>query len=294
MHFPPTLNGPLAAAGLAVWLVLAAPAWAADFTSDRIAVETTGEGPDVILVPGLNSSPAVWDDLTATLEGYRFHLVQVNGFAGLPAGANAEGPVVAPVAEEIARYIDEEGLEAPALIGHSMGGTVSVLVAARFPDAVGRLMVVDVPAFMGGIMGATPETATAMAESMKAETLSLGEDARVARETAMITAGVHDEAARRLVIEDMLASDPVVAAEAMYDITVTDLRPELAAITAPTTVVFVTPAGAPGMTREQVEGFYAMEYGGVRDLTLEFVAGSGHYVMLDKPEVFAALVENFL
>lgn len=294
MHFPPTLNGPLAAAGLAVSLVLAAPAWAADFTSDRIAVETTGEGPDVILVPGLNSSPAVWEDLTATLKGYRFHLVQVNGFAGLPAGANAEGPVVAPVAEEIARYIDEAGLEVPALIGHSMGGTVSVLVAARFPEAVGRLMVVDVPAFMGGIMGATPETVEQMAESMKAETLSLGEDERVVRETAMITAGVHDGAARRLVIEDMLASDPVVAAEAMYDITVTDLRPELAAITAPTTVVFVTPAGASGMTREQVEGFYAMEYGGVRDLTLEFVAGSGHYVMLDKPEVFAALVEDFL
>jgi pimeloyl-ACP methyl ester carboxylesterase len=57
--------------------------------------------------------------------GRRYHVVQLNGFAGLPVGGAAQGPVAAPAAEEIARYIREAGLKKPAVIGHSMGGTMA-------------------------------------------------------------------------------------------------------------------------------------------------------------------------
>ena len=46
----------------ALVLVLA-PACAADFTSDRIKVTAEGEGRDVILIAGLNSSPRVWREM---------------------------------------------------------------------------------------------------------------------------------------------------------------------------------------------------------------------------------------
>src|SRR5688572_15750607 len=60
------------------------------FGSDRISVVTRGSGPDIVLVPGLDSHRDVWDGLADSLEGrYRLHLVQVNGFAGLAPGANA-------------------------------------------------------------------------------------------------------------------------------------------------------------------------------------------------------------
>src|SRR3712207_139114 len=91
------------------------------FTSDRIAVAVRGQGPDVVLIPGLSSSPEVWESTIAAVPGYRYHVVHVSGFAGRPAGANANGPVVAPVAEEIARYIREAGLGRPAIGGHSLG-----------------------------------------------------------------------------------------------------------------------------------------------------------------------------
>src|SRR5687768_8392054 len=89
----------------------ALPAPPPAFASDRIVVERVGEGPDVLLVPGLSSSPEVWRSATHAVPGYRYHLVHVSGFAGRPAGANAAGPVVEPVAEEIARYIRESGLK---------------------------------------------------------------------------------------------------------------------------------------------------------------------------------------
>jgi len=106
-------------------LAAATPAAAAPFKSDRIAVEVKGKGPDVVLIPGLSSSPRVWDTTVAALPGYRYHLVHVAGFDGLASGANAKGAVVAPVAEEIARYVSQTHLKKPAIVGHSLGGAAS-------------------------------------------------------------------------------------------------------------------------------------------------------------------------
>ena len=96
------------AAGAALPL---ANALAAPFASERITVRTEGSGPDVVLIPGLNSSPRTWASTVAAMPGYRYHLVQVSGFAGQPASANKEGNVAAPVAEEIARHIKEAELK---------------------------------------------------------------------------------------------------------------------------------------------------------------------------------------
>src|SRR5687768_1840013 len=101
-----------------------APAAAADpaFQSDRIAVTMVGEGPDVVLVPGMTSSPSAWRTVTPNVPGYRYQLVQVKGFAGTEPEGNVHGQVVASAADEIARYVRESRLASPALVGHSMGG----------------------------------------------------------------------------------------------------------------------------------------------------------------------------
>ena len=137
-----------------------AGAAAAPFASERITVRLEGSGPDVVLIPGLNSSPRAWASTVAALPGYRYHLVQVSGFAGQAAGANKSGTVAAPVAEEIARYIGESNLKQPAVIGHSMGGTIGMMLAARHPESLSRLMVVDMVPYMGPLFagpGASPE-----------------------------------------------------------------------------------------------------------------------------------------
>src|SRR5580698_6550482 len=65
----------------------------AEPVSDRITVTVRGKGPDVVLIPGLTCSSAVWDATVARLEGrYRLHIVQVAGFAGAPSRSNTQGP----------------------------------------------------------------------------------------------------------------------------------------------------------------------------------------------------------
>ena len=88
---------------LAFLLALAAPvlavpaapmaAAAAAFEPTRFTAEVVGTGPDVILIPGLTASKNVWRPTVAAVPGYRYHLIQVSGFAGAPARGNAEGAV---------------------------------------------------------------------------------------------------------------------------------------------------------------------------------------------------------
>lgn len=73
----------------------------------------------------------------------RLHLISVRGFGELAAGANASGAVMAAVAAEVRRYITEQRLDRPAIIGHSMGGQVGLRVAADAGARIGRVMVVD-------------------------------------------------------------------------------------------------------------------------------------------------------
>lgn len=272
----------------------------APFESGRFHVRVDGpEHPvgDVILVPGLTSSPEVWEGLTETLKGrYRVHRVHVQGFAGAPAEDNATGPVSAPVAEDLARYIAEQGLEKPAVIGHSMGGTIAMMLAARHPDSVGKLMVVDMVPFMGAMFGgpgATAESVAPVADQIHAVMANGPREAYNAQATASINGMINTESLRAGPIRDMETSDQKVAAAAFRELIVTDLRPELARITAPTTVLYVK-FNDPRMTPEITDGIYQASFATLPGAELKRIDDSAHFIMLDQPAVFAAEVNAFL
>jgi pimeloyl-ACP methyl ester carboxylesterase len=272
----------------------------AAFESSRFHVRVDGpEHPigDVILVPGLTSSPEVWEGLTETLKDrYRVHRVHVQGFAGAPAEDNATGPVSAPVAEDLARYIAEQGLEKPAVIGHSMGGTIAMMLAARHPDSVGKLMVVDMVPFMGAMFGgpgATAESVAPVADQIHAGMANGPREAYNAQATASINGMINTETLRAGPIRDMETSDQKVAAAAFRELIVTDLRPELARITAPTTVLYVK-FNDPRMTPEITDGIYQASFANLPGAELKRIDDSAHFIMLDQPAVFAAEVNAFL
>jgi pimeloyl-ACP methyl ester carboxylesterase len=291
----------LAAASTAVALGACAtiPPAAQPFVSDRIAVSVEGSGADVVLIPGLTSHPEIWDTTAAHLvgTGHRVHRVWVSGFAGRPAGANAAGDQVGqPVAAEIARYIREQGLNRPAVIGHSMGGWMGMVLAARNPDLVSRLMVVDMMPFMGAMFGppgATPDQVQPVAEQIREGIRSTPEDQRRTRAEATIAGMIRTESLREAPIQHTLDSDYDVAGRSFYELVVTDLRPELANIAAPTTVLYVTPTGAP-LTDAQLDEYYRLSYANIGGVRLVRIPDSAHFIMFDNPTRFFSEVDAFL
>lgn len=268
----------------------------AAFASDRIVVTVQGSGPDVILIPGLSSSPRVWAGTVAAVPGYRYHLVQVRGFAGVPAGANAQGAVAAPVAAEIARYIRTRRLARPAVVGHSMGGTIGMMLAARNPQAVGKLMVVDMLPFIGAMFGgpgATPDSVRPVAEQMRAAMTAPANPAGEKMLETMIGGMIRTQAERPAVLADSRASDRGTSANSYYELITTDLTPELSRIAAPVRVLYVTPTGAP-MSDARMDAIYRTAYSKVANATLARVPDSAHFIMFDQPARFRQELKAFL
>ena len=273
-----------------------APAFGADADLQRISVATEGKGSDVVLIHGLNSSPRVWRELIAAQPNHRYHLVQIAGFAGRPSGANAGGTVSAPVADEVARYIAANGLNKPAVIGHSMGGTIGLMLAARHPESLSKLMVVDMVPFLGtlfGPPGTTAQSVKPVADGWLAQSRAAAPEARRARAEASLNGMIDTVAMRAGAMDDSLGSDPDVSARAMHELIVTDLTPELARITVPTTVLYITPK-APGLTDEKIDGLYKMAYTPLKGAKLKRIPASAHFIMWDQPAVFQAEVKSFL
>ena len=257
--------------------LLARPAMAAPFASRRIAVTTRGAGRDVVLIAGLASGPGLWNGVIGGLPGYRWHLVHVRGFAGLVADANASGPVVQPVADEIARYIGAAGLVRPAIVGHSMGGTLAMLLGLK--GLAGRLMVVDMLPEGAAMVGGTAQGLGYLADQL-----------------SQYFTGTR---AGRAYMGQILAqapgakgSDPDVIANALRDLANIDLGPQLARMDAPLEVVYAV--GADPAQASAIGRTFRAAYAGKRGVRLVPIGPSGHVVMADQPARFAGLVREFL
>lgn len=275
--------------GLAA-LLLTAPAMA----QTRFVATVTGQGPDVVLIPGLASSDDVWDATVEQLSAtHRVHTLQVKGFAGEPAGPNADGPVLEPLVEEVAAYAAK--LEKPAIIGHSLGGLMAIKIAAKHAASVDRIMVVDALPFYALLFAptATVEMVKPQADIMRTQTIAMTDEQFAAGQDRTMAMLVKSEAARAAPTQWSLKSDRKVMATAMYEDMLTDTRPLLPQIKAKTTVVYAYEAQM-GRPAEFADGMYAKAYEGLAGVKLKRIDGGFHFIMLDKPEAFAKEVDAFL
>jgi pimeloyl-ACP methyl ester carboxylesterase len=93
-----------------------------------IAFDTLGDGPPLLLVPGMTSRD-VWDPVAGRLaEERRLIRVDYPGFGGSP---QTDPPTPAAAAQAVIELLDRLGLERVAIAGHSLGGWVALEVAKR-------------------------------------------------------------------------------------------------------------------------------------------------------------------
>lgn len=288
----------VAAGGLALAVrAEAAPAPAAQtaFASDRLSVEVTGSGPDVILIPGLASSREVWRAEAERLKAtHRVHLVQLAGFAGEP-WSHGDGAFVAPVVDELARYVREAGLERPAVIGHSMGGLGAVLLAQAHPELVGKVMSVDSLPFFSAMFGpqVTADNARPFAAQAAAGILGADEAGFRAQQAQTAIGMVRDPATREAMVEWSMASDRQAMAAAIRDVMTTDARPGLAGMTTPVWAIYASDVDG-GAPAAGADALWGREYAALPGVKLVRVDGTRHFIMADQPARFAELVDEFL
>ena len=263
---------------------------------DRFSVEVVGNGPDVILIPGLATSREVWRDLAVGLrQRYRLHLIQVAGFGGQPAGANAEGPLLAPLADALAAYAAALGPAEPSVIGHGMGGAISLMMAHRRPQALGALLLVEALPFAGILYSPDPnsEGVEPAVRTYGDRLLALSAADFERTEKAAFARLVKDDDGARLLLRDAMSSNRAVMVRGLVEGLTIDLRPMMAEIHQPITVIYSWDR-LTNRSLEFTDAVYAESYATAPNKALVRIDDALHFVMLDQPGKFEQEVLDFL
>jgi pimeloyl-ACP methyl ester carboxylesterase len=124
--------------------------------------DTGGDGPAVVLLPGLLMDATLWSQVTAALAPAHRCLVPT-----LPLGAHRHpvraGTDLSPegLARLVAEFLERLDLRDVTLVGNDTGGAIAQLVAADHPERLARLVLVSCDAFDNFPPGLTGKTLVA-------------------------------------------------------------------------------------------------------------------------------------
>ena len=98
-----------------------------------------GDGPPVVLIPGTFSDRRTWlKQVGALSDRFRLVLFDPRGTGETPDPGTAFGPD--DLADDVLAVMDAAGADRADLVGHSLGAHLALLVAARWPDRVRRVI----------------------------------------------------------------------------------------------------------------------------------------------------------
>ena len=107
-----------------------------------LAFQAVGDGPPLLILHGLFGSGSNWRSVARKLSAsHRVICVDLRNHGASPWAASM---TYAEMAADVLQLIERQGLERPSVIGHSMGGKVAMALALQQPQAIDRLVVVDI------------------------------------------------------------------------------------------------------------------------------------------------------
>lgn len=260
-------------------------------------IEIKGKGKPIILIPGLASSGKVWEETTDTLEkNFECHILSLGGFANQKAISIKKGYL--PIIEnEIITYIQDELNEKPILIGHSLGGFLSLSIASSQPKLLEKIIIVDSYPFMSLAYNpnATVENVLPQAKMMKEMMLSTSDSLFIQQQKMMMPTMITDSINIQLATKWSIQSDRNTMAQAIYELMTTDLRNDIEKVKIPI-LVFGSWYGAKdyGITKETVRANYKNQFSKADNCEIKVAETAKHFIMWDEPKWFINSVQAFI
>jgi pimeloyl-ACP methyl ester carboxylesterase len=105
----------------------------------EIKYQEYGQGKTIVFLHGFLESSAIWEDFAQELSAkFRIFTIDLPGHGG--SGVLAEEHSMELMAEEVKNILEIEGIQKIMLVGHSMGGYVSLAFAEKYPQMVKGLI----------------------------------------------------------------------------------------------------------------------------------------------------------
>jgi len=230
-------------------------------------------------------------------KDHAVYVLTLPGFDGRPAAGPAP---FASAQAAVVKLIAQRRLDKPVIVGHSLGATMALALAAAQPASVGGVVAIDGLPVMPGSENMEPAQRPAMAESMKTRMTAPNAEAFASQQQAyMRTVGVVDMGKADDLARLTGRSDPASVAQYFADDLKLDLRPGLKNIQAP--VLLIAPWFEPDSTRQGVtitpdnkRDYYRSLMAGTPRLDVVTVAPARHFAMIDQPQQVNDAIRKYL
>jgi pimeloyl-ACP methyl ester carboxylesterase len=253
---------------------------------DKQAVhyEVFGKGRPVLFLHGWLGSWRYWlPSMEVASTHFRTYAFDLIGFGD--TYQRSIEPSIAAYAQQIIRFLDELGIEKVALVGHSMGGMVSLKTAIEHPDRIERVVTVGAP-----IVGSS----LALLLKLTAfRPIARGMDALPSltkRLFRYFLASV-DEQAMLEILEDSVKPTADSIRASIRSMMRTDLRPDLPRLTVPALVLHGTRDDIVMPSQIDVIRRALPTSPCLRQFSIQ---GSRHFPWVDQPDLFHEQLLTFL
>ncbi len=115
-------------------------------------IKKVGQGKPMILIPGYKGSADTYNDVIAHFKDhYTCYVVTLAGFAGQPP-SGATDNLLQKQRDDLIRFINDEHLDHPVIVGFSFGGGLALWVATTVPGQMGPVIDIDGTPFDADLM----------------------------------------------------------------------------------------------------------------------------------------------
>lgn len=250
-------------------------------------VTKTGNGKqNIILICGFACSSKVWDETVKDLsKKATCFTLNFSGFAGNEPQTE---PLVPLWERDIVNFITANKLQASVLIGHSLGGTMVLELAAQEPKLFSKIVVLDAFPCLPKIY----DTAFTAKDPINYEFYTeqftkMNNSAFYNMQRAGITQILSDTTKVSMILDWAMKSDRKTLGKVYGYFMNIDLRQELSKITCPS-LILLQPKF------KNVKDVVQAQYASLKNAEIKYATRGLHFIMYDDREWYLNALKTFL
>jgi len=261
-------------------------------------VTVHGKGDTMFLIPGASCSGNVWNETVAQYkENYQIHVITLAGYGGVQPIASET--ILQEVKSQMISYIKKHKTKNSILIGHSIGGFTSLLMAIEDKNIVSKIIIVDSLPFLASASNPsiTEEIVKSSYGMLKEMYMTMDENTLRNTLKQTLNSMMRNKGKITFVLNDAAKSDRRTLGYTMFEMMSTDIREDVKTIKTPTLVLtnWNKPIPQfPNFTKADKLKMYQEQYKNCSSCTIKIIDKAEHFIMLDNPAAFYKDVSNFV
>ncbi len=258
------------------------------FSQASFNVVIKGKGKPVLLFPGFGCTGQVWDETVAQIsKTHKCYIFTFAGFGSVPA---IEKPWFPTIKTDLEKYIVDNELKKSTLIGHSIGGTLSLWLASSNPKWFENIILVDALPASAALMIPNYKGEKLLYDNPQSKSMLEMSDADFKNNNNQSVQYMCNHKEKQKLIANMMnQSDRKTYVYGYIDMLNLDLRTEISKIKTPVTILAAT-----NPSLEIVTKTYKDQYKNLPNVNVLYAEKSAHFVMFDQPEWFLNQISKII